>query len=247
MGMPSNLAVIWFTCGRDAELLKLSTQSVQNRVPDAKLYAYEDLKDPLPESFLWAGTRRTGGEHGNGLDSLKCIVRQIEAMQEVAEETGAEWLLKIDSDMLWLSTRRICDKLDGYYAVMGSDSMGAIAGRWRYCSGGAYFVNAHALRLAFPPDESIEKKIRRMDMMTGFAWSKRWHEDQVITTIIPFFSGMKRFGVPFGEGGLQCYNFLAQESCHADFVEFGRRSQLGAIAPAAKTVLQKIAMSKYLS
>ena len=85
MGESCHLAVIWFTCGRDSELLKLSTQSVLDRVPDAKLYAYEDIKDPLPESFLWAGTRRTGGEHGNGLDSLKCIVRQIEAMQEVAE------------------------------------------------------------------------------------------------------------------------------------------------------------------
>jgi len=132
--------LVYFSCGRDVELLKLSIQSVCKHIKPNKIFVSVDPNDPIDSKIKGVEfiSREAGSEKLYGVKSIKSI---FDTLAECSK--GCDYVQKIDSDMLCLSTH-CYDKLarerpDAYggFPMSRPDIIPE-----KHFSGGTYFVKA---------------------------------------------------------------------------------------------------------
>ena len=267
------LCAVWFSCVRDARLLSVSAASVARFYPDAQLCAVVQPEDagrmaaagfeaPEESDFSFFTARRRFGAHLGGTKDgvLAVILGLLEASREFPD---ADWLLKMDSDTLWLRRRMMFPTEElADLCLIGSQSMVRVGGRWPYASGGAYFVSREALLEVWPfsdgDEGAVEEGLDRLDASCGYALSggSPWHEDQTVTSSILWRSRRRRILVPHGGGGFACHHFepAVDEAgrpaeglvAPADFLEFGRPHRVPGTDPAERTGFRRRHMQAWL-
>jgi hypothetical protein len=192
------ILVTWFSCGRDAEVLKLSAASVIRHLEgDLILEVISDAKDPVGDVGEMA--TQQGVDHGYHLETLASIVAQITTWRTLIERHRPEVVLKIDSDVL-LMRRYSPDAA----AIEGQTENG------KSLLGGAYSFPASALLQRYPGGAE-EDEIRSWSGMSNLL------EDRIIT-------GMLAEEVPLKpmDHHLGFHPFSHDLAEEFTFIEFGR-------------------------
>lgn len=210
--------------------------SVSRFYPDADLIAFRSPDDAGWGADYVIGCWAIKGQsfvsehsHGRSLNGIEGCLAVVKGLLRVAREFEPDWILKIDSDTLWLKEHWIfpTDEVSSL-CLIGSEALPKINGRWPYASGAAYFVNAEALLEEFPDPDAVEDQLQTYDRSIGYRFSSDgWHEDRVVTSRL-LQSERPRILIPFGTGGLDIHNFAssfeeAKRNTTSDFREFGRR------------------------
>jgi hypothetical protein len=175
--------------------------------------------------------------HCGDLRGVRCITSQLWHYAKAAEE-GANWVLKIDSDMAWLRN-------DTYWANVAVGDSVFVGQRWGsfpvkgvpmpWCLGGAYFLDARWLRKIMGGDEmsvsEIERLLREHDLAMDMQLSceaRAWPEDQTISTLVRRLAGLNGVHAYFEDDrcGFTCAHrdnpSLKADLDRVDFVEFGK-------------------------
>lgn len=252
------LAAVWFSCPRDLPLLTVSTSSVAYQWPEAERFVVTQTGDEremlgfVEDRPRFIRAECPFGPHLGG--SLDGCVATVLGLRRAADLSGADWLLKIDSDTLWLRKWAYYPHESlSHLCLMGTKSPGRVAGRFPYASGGAYFVNARALFDVFPRDtvEDVAHVLEHVNASIGYALSgpARWHEDMSITSSVIWRAQRDCLLAEPSEGGFGCHYFEPEVDdtgnpatpieIEYDFLEFGRRGRRSFGSIAARRAWQR--------
>jgi hypothetical protein len=93
----NNFNALYFSCGRDEEMLMNSIFSLTRTVNPDKIFVANDLNDPIKNKHSWIYyiDKKKSTEKLYGLDNIAEMLRIFEIASE-----GADYLQKIDSDTL---------------------------------------------------------------------------------------------------------------------------------------------------
>lgn len=167
-----NVALVYFTYERDAELLGMSLQALpqlRSREGDeVSVFVFDDANAPLavvPEGVVY---EQTSFDRKGNLNGLECIDGMLALYESVFERTGAEWIVKLDCDTY----------LNDLDWLRGMDAATVAQAGCRhvndFCSGACYAVSRAGVAAV-------------RERLTGETWRKRarkaWCEDRVIGRI----------------------------------------------------------------
>ncbi|MEM7385847.1 MAG: hypothetical protein AAF514_12965 [Verrucomicrobiota bacterium] len=213
------IAVVWFTCENDNGLVRVSKKSLE-RLGDFSFFVAVDKEDHW-KPIDGVQAVRTTFERGGNLNGLECVSGQIEVMADIAETTGADYVLKIDSDVVAIGSRWL-EMLDParWALVGGYRNFYYQEGVW----GGAYAIAGNAL-LALPKD--FPALIQEANHFTYGNLGPRFPEDETITAIFrsayPDNVLLDKGGWP-ESGWINRYEYKSSGGTYwrnFDFVEFG--------------------------
>lgn len=173
------IAVVYFTYGGDAEFLGLSLEALEllrNREGDeVSVFVFDDANAPLavvPEGVVYEQT--SFAREGN-LNGVECVDGMLEAYARVFERTGADWVIKCDSDVCLNDV----EWLRGYdvraVAQVGTSHVQS------FCSGACYAVSAAGVAAV---QQVLTDETVRLRANIG------WNEDRIVCRAA-IMSGMR--------------------------------------------------------
>lgn len=167
-----NVAIVYFTYERDAELLGLSLQAVDRlraAGDNVSVYVFDDASAPLAEVPAGVVYEQTSFERKGNLNGLVCVDGMLDVYERVFAETGADWLVKQDCDTFMNDLEWLRDKDVERVGQVGSKHVND------FCSGACYALSRAGVAAV---------RERLSDAAMRKRAGKAWCEDRVIGRVL---------------------------------------------------------------
>jgi hypothetical protein len=176
------IAICWFTCVRDNSLVRISAKSFQllgKTSLDVEFDYYFCVdRAEIGKGFSdvdGATTISTTFARKSNLNGIECVVGELTTLRSIAEISGVDWVLKVDSDIL-VTNGNWLDYLTDEWAFVGGNHNYIYA--WG-AAGGAYLINAKALAQL----EDIEALVTEANLFRYGKLDPIWAEDEVVSAV----------------------------------------------------------------
>jgi hypothetical protein len=224
------LAIVWFTCSRDAEMLEKSYHSIikQDLPLDLTFHVVASEADDFRIPSWATSFERTVSESDPDypMAGKDIVIEMLSTMQEIAESFDSDYVLKIDSDTAMLGAAWLGELRKGWALLGGARDFGYQTGVW----GAAYFLSGEALSQIDDWEEAIDRANGLSGGILGQAWQTEstkcppWREDEVVSAVFAayFPDGCRKVHDLY----VMRYEFNASKDwIDYDFVEFGLRER----------------------
>lgn len=249
------IAFVTFARGSDSRLVDLSDSILFDHFPDALRFVIDEQDSKVTLCDKRSRISTIEFSRGDTLDGKECVVGMFRTFQEIAIETGCDYVFKLDADVLMLRTGFVDALRFGGFVSYGKGidlQVNRTNGQTSvvpYCQGAAYAIASKALQ-AFPQNaDALETLLIDADIDCGRTLSTKrkagyiFPEDESISRLLRnHFRNIRLFGwnhqdANFGHLGSWDYARMGESfnpeyanrlRCF-DFVEFGQTSPLATL------------------
>jgi hypothetical protein len=194
------VAIVTFCRGSDSELLAVSNETLKlNGLTgeDFPRVLIDEDKSALPNTAECDHYLTREFSRGSTLDGMECTVGMLTVYQEIARLTQCDYILKIDCDVLVLSTKFLSVLRTGQFYHYGhgvelqiNNVEGKVIKVSPYCQGAAYAISSKIISQLPTGRDALTEQLRDADSLSNGVLSMPrspgvpWPEDEAISWVL---------------------------------------------------------------